>query len=33
VHPAIVRAIHAAAERSREMGDELGTDDPAMKNR
>jgi pyrroline-5-carboxylate reductase len=33
VRPAIVRAIHAAAERSREMGDELGTDDPAMKNR
>ncbi len=32
VKPAIVRAIHAAAERSREMGDELGTDPPATRN-
>jgi pyrroline-5-carboxylate reductase len=32
VLPAIVRAVHAAAERSREMGDELGTDAPATKN-
>jgi pyrroline-5-carboxylate reductase len=29
---AIGRAIHAAAERSREMGDELGTDLPDTKN-
>jgi pyrroline-5-carboxylate reductase len=32
VLPAIVRAVHAAAERSREMGDELGTDVSATKN-
>jgi pyrroline-5-carboxylate reductase len=32
VLPAIVRAVHAAAERSREMGDELGADGAAAKN-
>jgi pyrroline-5-carboxylate reductase len=32
VAPAIVRAVHAAAERSREMGDELGADAPVTKN-
>jgi pyrroline-5-carboxylate reductase len=32
VHPAVVRAVHAAAERSREMGDELGADAPTTQN-
>jgi pyrroline-5-carboxylate reductase len=32
VLPAIVRAVHAAAERSREMGDELGMDVPTTRN-
>jgi pyrroline-5-carboxylate reductase len=32
VGSAIARAVHAAAERSREMGDELGEDVPAARN-
>jgi pyrroline-5-carboxylate reductase len=32
VLPAVARAVHAAAERSREMGDELGTDATTTKN-
>jgi pyrroline-5-carboxylate reductase len=32
VRSAVVSAVHAAAERSREMGDELGTDAPTTQN-
>jgi pyrroline-5-carboxylate reductase len=32
VRAAVVRAVHAAAERSREMGDELGADAPTTQN-
>jgi pyrroline-5-carboxylate reductase len=32
VRAAVIRAVHAASERSREMGDELGTDAPTNRN-